>query len=143
MTDWYKQYAQPLQANLDPDSVPQPSLPCMTPSQMFEWRQKQQLAAPPEKPKEAGDLQKLVEQWAKSAGFDVDGEFDGQTQWICSDVQLQALCRLAMQHAAEEAAKCCEDKERRKWEILTVGRPIEGIGPLDCAHAIRERFKAL
>jgi hypothetical protein len=101
------------------------------------------------------DLQKLVEQWMSQNGIQNlrgDGlrrilfQPEGQGQLLDKPIGLQELtnlCRLAMQHAAEEAAKCCEDKERRKWEILTVGRPMEGIGPLDCAHAIRERFKAL
>ena len=40
----------------------------------------------------------------------------------------------------EEAAKVCDDKERRKLSIFLLninGASTEGTGPLDCAAAIR------
>jgi hypothetical protein len=81
------------------------------------------------------DLQKLVEQWAKSAGL----ANQVMTPWLME--MWEKFARLAMQHAAEEAAKVCENG--RLWELLAAGRPMERVGPLDCAAAIRERFKAL
>lgn len=38
----------------------------------------------------------------------------------------------------ERCAAVCDDKERRKWHILTEGGALEGFGPLDCAAAIRQ-----
>lgn len=38
----------------------------------------------------------------------------------------------------ERCAAVCDDKERRKWHILTEGGAMEGFGLLDCAHAIRQ-----
>jgi hypothetical protein len=69
------------------------------------------------------------------------GEQAGLPAAIYAHPGVKQLVRLAMQHAAEEAAKVCENG--RLWELLAGGRPMERVGPLDCAHAIRERFKAL
>ena len=48
--------------------------------------------------------------------------------------RLLAECR---RQALEEAARVCDGKERRKWEIITGGGKLEGFGPLDCAAAVR------
>jgi hypothetical protein len=45
--------------------------------------------------------------------------------------------RMGFMRGLEAAAKACDNKERRKWEILTQGGQFEGTGPLDCAAAIR------
>ena len=51
--------------------------------------------------------------------------------------QLLAYALEIWRMAMEAAATTCDDKERRKWEILRGGGQLEGIGPLDCAAAIR------
>ena len=50
---------------------------------------------------------------------------------------LERFAALVRAAALEEAAKVCDGKERRKWEIMFHGGSLEGIGPLDCAAAIR------
>lgn len=39
----------------------------------------------------------------------------------------------------EECAKLCDEKEKHKWLVMTKGGELVGIGPLDCAAAIRAR----
>lgn len=48
---------------------------------------------------------------------------------------IRAACRA---EALQEAAQCCDRIERKKWETLRDGGKLEGIGPRDCATAIRE-----
>jgi L-alanine-DL-glutamate epimerase-like enolase superfamily enzyme len=78
------------------------------------------------------ELEKLVETWAKKAGLPVSEAF-GPMVGACpvSDV-LTAICRLAMAHAAEEAAKVVQ--EYPHW----LGQQAK----TDVIAAIRERFKA-
>lgn len=84
-----------------------------------------------------------IEQMAREAGLERDG-----TRWFsdsgdplaAQDVEHAALERFAAlvrAQALEDAARVCDDKERRKWEILTGGGKLTGFGPLDCAFAIR------
>lgn len=85
------------------------------------------------------DLEKLVEQWAREAS-------DGKYVYDCDRAWLMNFCRLAMAHAAEEAAKVCEENEKL-WhhEYKKEYTPYkEGMsdGAAYCAGAIRERFKA-
>jgi hypothetical protein len=87
------------------------------------------------------DLQKLVEQW----GNEAFGE--PFVKAYVDDGMLEAFAKLAMQYAAEEAAKACEeraasheeDAELEKDERYAVYAKHER----RCAAAIRERFKAL
>jgi hypothetical protein len=55
--------------------------------------------------------------------------------------QMRAYALAAVLEEREACAKVCDDKERRKWEIFAHGGQVEGIGPLDCAAAIRSRTK--
>jgi hypothetical protein len=41
--------------------------------------------------------QKLIEEWARSSGFDTDGIYDGQSQWIANDTQLRAFARMVVE----------------------------------------------
>ena len=69
----------------------------------------------------------------------------GLTDWFnSSDESFTALKSAAGKLAAlvaaaerERCAKVCDDKERKKWEILTKGGTLSGFGPRDCSEAIR------
>jgi hypothetical protein len=81
------------------------------------------------------ELEKLVEAWAEQAGFEVGPGYI--TTPVCKgrpciEAELRALCRLAMAHAAEEAAKVVQ--EYPHW----LGQQAKA----DVIAAIRERFKA-
>jgi hypothetical protein len=74
------------------------------------------------------DLQKLVEQWAKEAAAD-------GAQFHCDRRWLEGVCRLAMQYAAEEAAKTLME--------MHAGAKGQHNYYHFAANKIRERFKAL
>jgi hypothetical protein len=70
-------------------------------------------------------------------GKDRNGKFLVSVDGVGITEELERFAALVREQALEDAAKVCDGKERRKWEILTVGGTLEGFGPLDCAHAIR------
>lgn len=87
------------------------------------------------------DLQKLVERWAKEAGVD----------WVARS-RIEDFARLAMAHAAEEAAKVCDAfrdgalkaQSGASDDLSNVMlRQVAELGHGECARAIRERFKNL
>ena len=66
------------------------------------------------------------------------GYFGGVAEGAYTAEQLRAYAAAAVAQERERCARVCEDKERRKWEIILGGGRLEGFGPLDCAAAIRE-----
>lgn len=84
-----------------------------------------------------------IEQLAREAGW--SGIYSRWTSATTRELltvpvereQIERFAALVRAAALEEAAKVCDGKERRKWEIMFHGGSLEGIGPLDCAAAIR------
>lgn len=73
-----------------------------------------------------------IEQIARECGLQVDRY---QISHLVTIEQLQKFANAIL----EEAAKECDAKERKKWELLYDGGKLEGVGPLDCAAAIRAK----
>lgn len=95
------------------------------------------------------DLEKLVEGWAREVGLPVSETFGPMVGACPVGDALTAICRLAMAHAAEEAAKLCEELQRGTLasqdgpadELSNVMlRQISELGCGQCAAAIREKF---
>jgi hypothetical protein len=75
------------------------------------------------------DLETLVEKWSKEAGLLLTAP--------CLPELWKNFARLAIQYAAEEAAKACEAEAEKQADSYSHD------GCLAAADAIRERFKAL
>jgi predicted methyltransferase len=86
------------------------------------------------------DLQKLVETWTGETCSGADGE-----SVVFTDHGLEAFARLAMQYAAEEAAKVCEERAASHEEDAELEKDeryaVHAKHERRCAAAIRERFK--
>jgi hypothetical protein len=91
------------------------------------------------------ELEKLVGRWRQQAGFT-----PAAIASVHMDECLQRFARLAMAHAAEEAAKCCEERAAGHEEDATAEPDSDYADRFRvyakherrCADAIRERFKA-
>lgn len=94
------------------------------------------------------DLEKLVEQWARETGFvDASNDLNSPPCWWAAghNDRWEKFARLAMAHAAEEAAKVCVEIKRAGYggyappeHGAAAEYYEEGCG--DCADAIREKF---
>lgn len=49
------------------------------------------------------------------------------------------LVHAAIAKEREACARVCEEIERKKWAVLKDGGSMVGVGPMDCAAAIRAR----
>ena len=77
-------------------------------------------------------MKSRIEELARECGADI-GVVTGSIRFN-KEIDLHKFANAILELAARE----CENKERRKWEILQNSGQIEGIGPLDCAEAIRK-----
>jgi hypothetical protein len=84
------------------------------------------------------DLQKLVETWGRGIGLIENGNTCGHCGcYSAPSEDLERFARLAMQYAAEEAAKVAEAEAEMQRDSYSHD------GCLAAADAIRKRFKAL